>query len=254
MNNEPKKDHTLTLEMLEPLPPKTVAGVKRKAEDDACARPSSAAAVAPKTRPATNTRGTTATGAARKPAAGVQRQTQPPPSKPAGRTPLQTQTRPTGRATPAARPTTTTRTPLTATKTTTTAAGRATRATAPTAPAGGHPRAVPAAKGKAGPPQHAPTRATTRSRSTTPAPGAPTTQLKGAGKGIVVSADIELPSKKKRAAWDTKGRLQDMEELTGALHQMLNKSTGNITEITQTLESNANKSKLTWSQSTFLSV
>jgi hypothetical protein len=58
-----------------------------------------------------------------------------------------------------------------------------------------------------------------------------------------VSADIELPAKKKRAAWDTKGRLQDMEELTGALHQMLNKSTGTITEITQTLETNASKSK-----------
>ncbi|KAF9287327.1 kinesin-like nuclear fusion protein [Linnemannia elongata] len=244
INKEPKKDHTLTLEMLEPLPLKAVAGVKRKAEDDARVRPSSAATVAPSTRPATNTRGTiaTTTGAARKPAAGAQRQQQPPqPAKPAGRTPLQTQTRTTGRATPAAKPTTTARAPLTSTKTTpTTAAGRATRVSATTAPAGGRPRAIPAAKSKAGPPQPAPTRATTRSRSTTPAP-APTTHLKGAGKGGAVSADIELPAKKKRAAWDTKGRLQDMEELTGALHEMLNKSTGNITEITQTLESNANK-------------
>ncbi|KAF9135134.1 kinesin-like nuclear fusion protein [Mortierella sp. GBA39] len=239
LNNELKKDHTLTLEMLEPLPPKTVAGVKRKAEDDARARPSSAAAVAPSTRPATNTRGITATttGAARKPAAGAQRQRQqqPPPARPAGRTPLQTQTRP-------ARPTTTARAPLTSTKTTPiSAAGRTTRATAPTAPAGGRLRTAPATKSKAGPPQPAPTRATTRSRSTTPAPGAPTTQLKGAGKGVAVPAGIELPAKKKRAAWDTKGRLEDMEELTGALHQMLNKSTGNITEITQTLETNANK-------------
>lgn len=246
MNNEPKKDHTLTLEMLEPLPPKTVAGVKRKAEDDARARPSSAAAVAPSTKQTINSRGTTATttGVARRLAAGAQRQQQPPPAKPAGRTPLQTQTRLTGRATPGVRPTATARAPLTSTKTTpTTAAGRITRATAPIAPAGGRPRVVPAAKNKAGAPQHAPTRATTRSRSTTPAPGAPTAQLKGAGKGIAVSAEIELPVKKKRAAWDTKGRLQDMEELTGALHQMLNKSTGNITEITQTLENNANKSK-----------
>ncbi|KAK3811380.1 MAG: P-loop containing nucleoside triphosphate hydrolase protein [Linnemannia elongata] len=244
MNNEPKKDHTLTLEMLEPLPPKTVAGVKRKAEDDARARPSSAAAVAPSTKQTINSRGTTATttGVARRLAAGAQRQQQPPPAKPAGRTPLQTQTRLTGRATPGVRPTATARAPLTSTKTTpTTAAGRITRATAPIAPAGGRPRVVPAAKNKAGAPQHAPTRATTRSRSTTPAPGAPTAQLKGAGKGIAVSAEIELPVKKKRAAWDTKGRLQDMEELTGALHQMLNKSTGNITEITQTLENNANK-------------
>ncbi|KAF9334157.1 kinesin-like nuclear fusion protein [Linnemannia elongata] len=188
INNEPKKDHTLTLEMLEPLPLKAVAGVKRKAEDDARVRPSSAATVAPSTRPATNTRGTiaTTTGAARKPAAGAQRQQQPPqPAKPAGRTPLQTQTRTTGRATPAARPTNTARAPLTSTKTTpTTAAGRATRVSATTAPAGGRPRAIPAAKSKAGPPQPAPTRATTRSRSTTPAPGAPTIQLKGVGKGI----------------------------------------------------------------------
>ncbi|KAG9063316.1 kinesin-like nuclear fusion protein [Linnemannia hyalina] len=234
LNNELKKDHTLTLEMLEPLPAKTVAGVKRKAEDDARARPSSAAAIASSTRPATNTRGITATttGAARKPAAGAQRQRQqqPPPAKPAGRTPLQTQTRPPGRATPTARPTTTARAPLTSTKATPiSAAGRTTRVTASTA------------KSRAGPPQPAPTRATTRSRSTTPAPGAPTTQLKGTGKGVAVPAGIELPAKKKRAAWDTKGRLEDMEELTGALHQMLNKSTGNITEITQTLETNANK-------------
>lgn len=31
--------------------------------------------------------------------------------------------------------------------------------------------------------------------------------------------------------------------MTGALYDMLNKSTGNITEMTQSLESNANKSK-----------
>ncbi|KAF8932358.1 kinesin-like nuclear fusion protein [Haplosporangium gracile] len=246
MTNESKKDHTLTLEMLEPLPPKTVAGVKRKAEDDPRARPSRAVA-ASSTRPAPNTRGTiaTTTGAARRlngPTAGTQRQQQPTITKPAGRTPLQTKTRPTGRTTPAIRPTTTAKTTSASTKTgPITAAGRTTTTTTPTLPAGGRARAVPSAKSKAGSSRPIVTRATSRSQSTTPAPGALTAQPKGAGKAVALSTDIELPAKKKRAAWDTKGRLQDMEELTGALHGMLNKSTGNITEITQTLEINANK-------------
>ncbi|KAG0300593.1 kinesin-like nuclear fusion protein [Linnemannia gamsii] len=247
--NEPKKDHTLTLEMLEPLPPKTVAGVKRKAEDEPPSRPSRVAAAGtagPSKRPTSNTRGATATtaGAARKvagAAAGTQRQQHPPPTKPAGRAQLQAQTRQTSRAIPAARPATA-KAPLTSGKAgPTAAASRATRTTTPPVPAGGRPRAVLSARPKTGPSQPVTTRATTRSRSTTPATGTQPAQPRGAGKAAEVSVDIELPAKKKRAAWDTKGRLQDMEEVTGALYDMLNKSTGNITEMTQSLESNANK-------------
>ncbi|KAF9130195.1 hypothetical protein BGW39_003377 [Mortierella sp. 14UC] len=117
---------------------------------------------------------------------------------------------------------------------------RATRTPTPT-PAAGRSRVVPSAKTKAVSSQPASTRVTTRSRSVTPASGTSQAQPRGAGKAAGASEDMDLPAKKKRAAWDTKGRLQDMEELTGALYQMLNKSTGNITEMTQSLVSNSNK-------------
>ncbi|KAK3836882.1 MAG: P-loop containing nucleoside triphosphate hydrolase protein [Linnemannia gamsii] len=244
-HNEPKKDHTLTLEMLEPLPPKTLAGAKRKAEDEAHSRPSRAGTTAPQTKGPANTRGATTTvkGATRKPAgptSGPQRQQQPLSSKPSGRAPLQTQARQTGRPTPAARPATT-KAPLTSTKPRPSAtAGRATRTPTP-APATVRPRVVPSAKTKVVPSQSALTRAATRSRSVTPSSGAPHPLSRGAGKVTGALEDVGLPAKKKRAAWDTKGRLQDTEELTDTLYQMLNKSIGNITAMTQSLQSNANK-------------
>ncbi|KAF9901001.1 hypothetical protein EC991_006617 [Linnemannia zychae] len=244
--NEPKKDHTLTLEMLEPLPPKTLTGAKRKAEDETLSRPSRAGPTATSTKGPTNTRGATTitAGASRKPTgptSGPQRQHQQAVSaKPSGRAPLQTQTRQTGRPTPAGRPAAS-KAPLTSAKQGPSAAtGRATRTPTPSS-ATGRPRVVPSAKTKAVPAHPAPTRATTRSRSVTPASGALQAQPRGAGKATEASGDVDLPAKKKRAAWDTKGRLQDMEELTGALYQMLNRSTGNITEMTQSLQSNANK-------------
>ncbi|KAG0295881.1 hypothetical protein BGZ98_001195 [Dissophora globulifera] len=59
------------------------------------------------------------------------------------------------------------------------------------------------------------------------------------------SADIlntlAMSKKKKRPAWDTKGRLEDMEELTGTLHQLLHTSATNMTDLTSKLESSESK-------------
>ncbi|KAF9960897.1 kinesin-like nuclear fusion protein [Mortierella alpina] len=46
---------------------------------------------------------------------------------------------------------------------------------------------------------------------------------------------------KKRPAWDTKGRLADMEELTTALHDQLQTSTTSMTDLTSKLESSESK-------------
>ncbi|KAG0272528.1 kinesin-like nuclear fusion protein [Linnemannia exigua] len=217
-HNEPKKDHTLTLDMLEPLPPKTLAGAKRKAEDEAHSRPTGQ-----HERPHNDN------GSGDKETCGS-----------SFRAPLQTQARQTGRPTPAARPTTA-KAPLTSTKPDPSAtAGRATRTPTP-APATGRSRVVPSVKTKVVPSQSASTRAATRSRSVTPANVAQQPLPRSAGKATGASQDVGLPAKKKRAAWDTKGRLQDTEELTDTLYQMLNKSIGNITAMTQSLQSNANK-------------
>ncbi|KAF9963065.1 kinesin-like nuclear fusion protein [Mortierella alpina] len=50
-----------------------------------------------------------------------------------------------------------------------------------------------------------------------------------------------LVAKKKRPAWDTKGRLADMEELTTALHDQLQTSTTSMTDLTSKLESSESK-------------
>ncbi|KAF9583360.1 kinesin-like nuclear fusion protein, partial [Lunasporangiospora selenospora] len=52
---------------------------------------------------------------------------------------------------------------------------------------------------------------------------------------------LEFPKKKKRAAWDTKNRLQDMEEITGALHGLLSKSVNSMNGMTNKLELNESK-------------
>ncbi|KAF9109635.1 kinesin-like nuclear fusion protein [Mortierella sp. AM989] len=52
---------------------------------------------------------------------------------------------------------------------------------------------------------------------------------------------LALSKKKKRPAWDTKGRLEDMEELTSTLHQLLQTSTNNMTDLTDKLESSESK-------------
>ncbi|KAF9433546.1 kinesin-like nuclear fusion protein [Entomortierella beljakovae] len=52
---------------------------------------------------------------------------------------------------------------------------------------------------------------------------------------------LAIPKKKKRPAWDTKGRLEDMEELTSTLHQLLQTSTTNMGDLTNKLESSESK-------------
>ncbi|KAF9918915.1 kinesin-like nuclear fusion protein [Linnemannia zychae] len=50
-----------------------------------------------------------------------------------------------------------------------------------------------------------------------------------------------IPKKKKRPAWDTKGRLEDMEELTAILNAHLQTSNMNMEELTSKLESSESK-------------
>jgi hypothetical protein len=84
--------------------------------------------------------------------------------------------------------------------------------------------------------------------SPTPSTSSISSDSKGGETSSSVAADIlnvlALPKKKKRAAWDTKGRLEDMEELTGTLHQLLHTSATNMTDLTSKLETSESKSKL----------
>ncbi|KAG0272182.1 kinesin-like nuclear fusion protein [Linnemannia exigua] len=50
-----------------------------------------------------------------------------------------------------------------------------------------------------------------------------------------------IPKKKKRPAWDTKGRLEDMEELTAVLNEHLQTSSSNMVDLTSKLESSESK-------------
>ncbi|KAF8981145.1 kinesin-like nuclear fusion protein [Entomortierella lignicola] len=52
---------------------------------------------------------------------------------------------------------------------------------------------------------------------------------------------LALSKKKKRPAWDTKGRLEDMEELTSTLHHLLQTSASNMTDLNSKLESSESK-------------
>ncbi|KAF9995117.1 kinesin-like nuclear fusion protein [Entomortierella chlamydospora] len=52
---------------------------------------------------------------------------------------------------------------------------------------------------------------------------------------------LAISKKKKRPAWDTKGRLEDMEELTSTLHHLLQTSTTNMNDLTSKLESSESK-------------
>ncbi|GJJ71715.1 kinesin family member C1 [Entomortierella parvispora] len=89
------------------------------------------------------------------------------------------------------------------------------------------------------------------SRQQQPSPSPSSSSLASDAKGgpssatALNNADIldvlALPKKKKRPAWDTKGRLEDMEELTGTLHQLLHTSTTNMSDLTSKLESSESK-------------
>ncbi|KAI1301964.1 kinesin-like nuclear fusion protein [Mortierella claussenii] len=65
--------------------------------------------------------------------------------------------------------------------------------------------------------------------------------VSGKTSGLSSSTEIlntlALSKKKKRAAWDTKGRLEDMEELTSTLHHLLQTSTSNMDDLTNKLQS-----------------
>ncbi|KAF9900006.1 kinesin-like nuclear fusion protein [Linnemannia zychae] len=50
-----------------------------------------------------------------------------------------------------------------------------------------------------------------------------------------------IPKKKKRPAWDTKGRLEDMELLTAELNELLQTSNSNMVDLTSKLESSESK-------------
>ncbi|KAF9344923.1 kinesin-like nuclear fusion protein [Mortierella sp. AD094] len=52
---------------------------------------------------------------------------------------------------------------------------------------------------------------------------------------------LAISKKKKRPAWDTKGRLEDMEELTSTLHHLLQTSATNMNDLTGKLESSESK-------------
>lgn len=51
-----------------------------------------------------------------------------------------------------------------------------------------------------------------------------------------------IPKKKKRPAWDTKGRLEDMEELTAVLNEQLQTSSHNMKDLSSKLKSSEDQS------------
>ncbi|KAG0208723.1 kinesin-like nuclear fusion protein [Mortierella sp. GBA30] len=57
----------------------------------------------------------------------------------------------------------------------------------------------------------------------------------------VLQTKPALPKKKKRSPYDTKGRMEDMEELTTALHEQLQTSTTVMSDLTSKLESSESK-------------
>ncbi|KAG0264501.1 kinesin-like nuclear fusion protein [Mortierella polycephala] len=244
-NTTANKDHSLTLEMLEPLPPKPVAGIKRKAEETTGARQLTRN---PSTRPALVARGT----ATKKPI-GQQRQPLPPSSqqqrttRPIVRAPLQTQVRQATR--PANTTTTTTKTPQTRNMRPSRTPPTAVRASTTTNAVTRGARTIAGSRAMSGAGSLAISRtqqttaAKARAAQTKSMPSKSTDDDPNSANSNVseILAKLNLPQKKKRAAWDTKGRLQDMEELTSSLNQMLSKSTNNMNSISTKLESNTAK-------------
>ncbi|KAF9972516.1 kinesin-like nuclear fusion protein [Actinomortierella ambigua] len=69
----------------------------------------------------------------------------------------------------------------------------------------------------------------------------PSTIATGGASSGDLETVFELPKKKKRPAWDTKGRLEDMEELTSIMRQHLQTSNSNQTEMKNMLASSESK-------------
>ncbi|KAJ1977068.1 kinesin-like nuclear fusion protein [Dimargaris verticillata] len=72
---------------------------------------------------------------------------------------------------------------------------------------------------------------TTKSKPTTTTPKEPVLDA-----GEYLTSEPQVPTRKKRPAWDTKGRLEDMEEFVGQLHHKLSSSTSEIGTMQSELE------------------
>ncbi|KAG9320707.1 hypothetical protein KVV02_008808 [Mortierella alpina] len=85
-------------------------------------------------------------------------------------------------------------------------------------------------------------KAPTQQPSPAPSESSNTSESKAAeSQDATIQRAPALVAKKKRPAWDTKGRLADMEELTTALHDQLQTSTTSMTDLTSKLESSESK-------------
>ncbi|KAF9285104.1 kinesin-like nuclear fusion protein [Mortierella alpina] len=85
-------------------------------------------------------------------------------------------------------------------------------------------------------------KAPTQQPSPAPSESSTTSESKtGESQDAMIQRAPALVAKKKRPAWDTKGRLADMEELTTALHDQLQTSTISMTDLTSKLESSESK-------------
>ncbi|KAF9574155.1 kinesin-like nuclear fusion protein [Mortierella alpina] len=88
------------------------------------------------------------------------------------------------------------------------------------------------------------TRATAPTQQPSPAPSESSSASEsraGEAQSAMIQRAPAPVAKKKRPAWDTKGRLADMEELTTALHDQLQTSTTSMTDLTSKLESSESK-------------
>ncbi|KAG0263431.1 kinesin-like nuclear fusion protein [Actinomortierella ambigua] len=77
--------------------------------------------------------------------------------------------------------------------------------------------------------------------SAPPSGSTPSSTTIGGASGGDLDTVFELPKKKKRPAWDTKGRLEDMEELTSIMRQHLQTSNSNQSEMKNMLASSESK-------------
>ncbi|KAF9104153.1 kinesin-like nuclear fusion protein [Mortierella sp. GBA35] len=82
------------------------------------------------------------------------------------------------------------------------------------------------------------------SRATTQQPSPATSASSNTSSSIAPATNASvpvIPMKKKRPAWDTKGRLQDMEELTALLQEQILAQNSNMEDLAPELESGARK-------------
>ncbi|KAG0249684.1 kinesin-like nuclear fusion protein [Mortierella polycephala] len=87
------------------------------------------------------------------------------------------------------------------------------------------------------------TRPQTRTQQPSPAPSTTSSSSMDSKQPSAEAAKIiaAIPQKKKRPAWDTKGRLEDMEELMNSLLQLLQTSSADTNDLTNKLEFSESK-------------